>query len=664
MWLKLLLLTLYFVFLFVLCRMLETFSWYNDTGSLVTSFVVLDPISLSVKKLKELLDNRGVSYSGVFEKPELVELVKSSGQVTKEELIDALFPSKAAPETTHFTCGSHFYEEVEDTKDSAWLVQVDVDGAESTLLSEKSWEEIRQTAGNFGVRSGVFKCSLDRRLCHRKGWTTSRLILALPRGHKAKEDVILHNHLLPSTPSSILHWVRKHLASRVHEIQTNEELDKWLTYPDGKNSEIRILFFSLLKSCPMFLSAMAIKFNGRVKIGTVDVTTVKSYKRFVKSEDIPAYVVITPEKTSSYGARRGECYNSKSLELYLRTFVPEMNDVFLWSLLLVNVLAAFELFYMNCSFWKHFILYAVCVVKYNCALFLLWLLILALYRFPVTMTLTEISLKCLRIVSGSSVGAILRNDYKCFYSNPFLLFTFAFFASVSGYFLKKFKWLQLVEEDTIFSSFQSLAASRRTVSFQEIDLEIDMDLFVERLSVPNLYIQPVILMDYIKYLPMWKYEGWCDADDELERRRDVLFSSDDESVKISNKPPVPEIKTYTSDGINSIDVSISDNVSSQTQCDVNAGVVLQSRPTIHSELESSRSILQKPRAPDGMLELRECSICLENYRYSECLCGLPCGHNFHMNCIMVWLTRDNHCCPICRRPSYKPRNAMYHQHSQ
>jgi len=29
--------------------------------------------------------------------------------------------------STNFTCGSHFYEEVEDLKDSVWLVQVSVD---------------------------------------------------------------------------------------------------------------------------------------------------------------------------------------------------------------------------------------------------------------------------------------------------------------------------------------------------------------------------------------------------------------------------------------------------------------------------------------------------------------------------------------------------------
>lgn len=49
----------------------------------------------------------------------------------------------------------------------------------------------------------------------------------------------------------------------------------------------------------------------------------------------------------------------------------------------------------------------------------------------------------------------------------------------------------------------------------------------------------------------------------------------------------------------------------------------------------------------------DCAICLDKYRYTVDVCGLPCGHQFHHNCIMVWLQRDNHHCPICRWPAYQ-----------
>lgn len=64
--------------------------------------------------------------------------------------------------------------------------------------------------------------------------------------------------------------------------------------------------------------------------------------------------------------------------------------------------------------------------------------------------------------------------------------------------------------------------------------------------------------------------------------------------------------------------------------------------------------------PAGMLALTECAICLECYRFGCVLCGLPCGHSFHQVCIVGWLSRDNHCCPVCRWPPYKAKPCSLH----
>ena len=70
------LLTLYLVTLFLLSRILEAVAYYEG-GYLASR--ILDPVSLSVRKLKLLLDQRGVSYAGVVEKQELTELIENSG---------------------------------------------------------------------------------------------------------------------------------------------------------------------------------------------------------------------------------------------------------------------------------------------------------------------------------------------------------------------------------------------------------------------------------------------------------------------------------------------------------------------------------------------------------------------------------------------------------
>lgn len=85
------------------------------------------------------------------------------GNPTGEELIDNASSTKVSAETMQFSCGSHFYEEVEDTKDSAWLVQVIMNDEDKPLLSKSVWKEVVHRVSGFGIRTGHFKCSLDKR---------------------------------------------------------------------------------------------------------------------------------------------------------------------------------------------------------------------------------------------------------------------------------------------------------------------------------------------------------------------------------------------------------------------------------------------------------------------------------------------------------------------
>lgn len=49
--------------------------------------------------------------------------------------------------------------------------------------------------------------------------------------------------------------------------------------------------------------------------------------------------------------------------------------------------------------------------------------------------------------------------------------------------------------------------------------------------------------------------------------------------------------------------------------------------------------------PDGS---QDCAICKETMHKSEMkVKKLPCGHNFHGECILPWL-RQNNTCPVCR----------------
>lgn len=68
--------------------------------------------------------------------------------------------------------------------------------------------------------------------------------------------------------------------------------------------------------------------------------------------------------------------------------------------------------------------------------------------------------------------------------------------------------------------------------------------------------------------------------------------------------------------------------------------------------------------PECMLQTTDCAVCLEGYKYGTALCGLPCGHNYHQRCILAWLQRDNHHCPVCRWPAYRTKSLRMHLHQE
>ena len=69
-------LIIYLAVLFIVTRLLEAVIW-SDQGQISRRF--LDPMTISVLRLKALLEQRGVSYDNLVEKGELTDLVEASG---------------------------------------------------------------------------------------------------------------------------------------------------------------------------------------------------------------------------------------------------------------------------------------------------------------------------------------------------------------------------------------------------------------------------------------------------------------------------------------------------------------------------------------------------------------------------------------------------------
>ncbi|KAJ7408444.1 E3 ubiquitin-protein ligase RNF103 isoform X2 [Willisornis vidua] len=579
MWVKLCCLLLYFLALFVLARVFEAVAWY-ESGFLATQLV--DPVALSFRKLRTILECRGLGHSGLPEKKDVRELVEKSGDLMEGELYSALKEEEASESvsSTNFSGEMHFYELVEDTKDGIWLVQV-IANDRSPLVGKVHWEKMVKKVSRFGIRTGTFNCSSDPRYCKRRGWLKSTLIMSVPQTSTSKGRVMLKEYSGRRIEvEHIFKWITAHAASRIKTIYNSEHLKEEWNKSD--QYRVKIYLFANLDQPPAFFSALSVKFTGRVEFIFVNVENWdnKSYMAEIGVYKTPSYILRTPE---------------------------------------------------------------------------------GIYRYSNTTTL----------------ASWVRADWMFYSSHPALfLSTYLGHGLLIDYFEKKrrrnnntdevnannLEWLSSLWDWYTSYLFHPIA------SFQHFpfdsDWDEDPDLFLERLAFPDLWLHPLIPTDYIKNLPMWRFKCLSTHSDEemLETFPDSESDSDSENKEV-----------FSSDR----EASEDDELSTCHRCSEGERrcstepCPCANKYCHHEPCErKARSYGSYSSAgdmepdwsawPAEMLHCTECVVCLENFTRGCLLMGLPCGHVFHQNCIVMWLAGGRHCCPVCRWPSYKKKQPYTH----
>ncbi|XP_070818828.1 E3 ubiquitin-protein ligase RNF103 isoform X2 [Chaetodon trifascialis] len=378
MWLKFFFLLLYFILLFMLARIFEAVVWY-ETGVFATQLV--DPVTLSYKKLKTILECRGLGYSGLAAKKDVSELVEKSGELTQGELYSAIKKEKEQTEagdvtTTHFSGEMHFYELVEDTKDGIWLVQVIAQDREA-LLSQSSWGKMVQKVSQFGIRTGTFNCSNDYRSCIKRGWKRSTLIMSVPQTSASKGKVMLKEYNGRRIEAEhIFRWMTSHVAHRIKTLRQSKRLvEEWgsdLSHP------VKMFLFARLSQPPAFFSSLSIKFTGRIEFIYVDVRHWDNHSSLseIGVKQSPAYILKMPEGIYRYGNSTGEFLSLAAMDTFLRSVQPEVNDLFVLSLVLINLLAWMDLFITQGATVKRFVVLIRTLGTYNSILLGSWLPVL------------------------------------------------------------------------------------------------------------------------------------------------------------------------------------------------------------------------------------------------------------------------------------------------
>ncbi|XP_068957157.1 E3 ubiquitin-protein ligase RNF103 isoform X2 [Petaurus breviceps papuanus] len=675
MWLKLFFLLLYFLVLFVLARFFEAIVWY-ETGILATQLV--DPVALSFKKLKTILECRGLGYSGLPEKKDVRELVEKSGDLMEGELYSALKEEEASESasSTNFSGEMHFYELVEDTKDGIWLVQV-IASDRSPLVGKVHWEKMVKKVSRFGIRTGTFNCSSDPRYCRRRGWIRSTLIMSVPQTSTSKGKVMLKEYSGRKMEAEhIFKWITAHAASRIKTIYNAEHLKQEWNRSD--QYWVKIYLFANLDQPPAFFSALSIKFTGRVEFIFVNVENWQNRSSMtdIGIHSMPSYILRTPEGIYRYGNNTGEFLSLRALDSFLRSLQPEVNDLFVLSLVLVNLMAWMDLFITQGATIKRFVVLISTLGTYNSLLIISWLPVLGFLQLPYLDSFYEYSLKLLRYSNTTTLASWVRADWMFYSSHPALfLSTYLGHGLLIDYFEKKrrrhhnpeevnannLEWLSSLWDWYTSYLFHPIA------SFQNFpvdsDWDEDPDLFLERLAFPDLWLHPLIPTDYIKNLPMWRFKclGAPSEEDVSEGSQEPENDSDGENsdtftreTEVSDHQPSPT--SPPPEG--------SHRKNEACSC---AGRYCQTGP---HQRERRGSYGSYDAGEDGepdwlawpatMLHCTECVVCLENFDHGCLLTGLPCGHVFHQNCIIMWLAGGRHCCPVCRWPSYKKKQPRGH----
>ncbi|KAG9272140.1 E3 ubiquitin-protein ligase RNF103 [Astyanax mexicanus] len=648
MWLKLFFLLLYFFVLFVLARFFEAVVWY-ETGIFATQLV--DPVTLSFKKLKTILECRGLGYSGLAEKRDVRELVENSGELMQGELYSALKNEKeetGSDSSTTFSGEMHFYELVEDTKDGIWLVQV-IAQDRNPLLSTANWGKMVQKVSQFGIRTGTFNCSNDTRYCRKRGWMKSTLIMSVPQTYASKGKVMLKEYNGRRIETEhIFKWMTAHVASRIKTIRFSQQLmDDWY---QKEKQPVKMFLFAKLLQPPAFFSALSIKFTGRIEFIFVDLRNWDnaSCLEEIGVQHMPSYILKTPEGIYRYGNSTGEFISLHAMDMFLRSVQPEVNDLFVLSLVMVNLMAWMDLFITQGVTIKRFVVLISTLGTYNSLLIISWLPILGFLQLPYLDNFYEYSLKLLRYADTTTIASWVRSDWTFYSSHPALfLSTYLAHGLLIDYFEKK---RRCGNEDQNANNLEWLSSLwdwytsylvHPIASFQnfpnESDWDDDPNFILERLAFPDLWLRPLVPIDYIKNLPTWRFkctqpQGIVTGSQENQPNRMVHPSGDEPDGG-------QQEHHYSSENTHNDGGGLT-------------GMKLEESWASGEEQDTDWS-----HWPSGMLHCTECVVCLENFE-TECLVmGLPCGHVFHQQCIVVWLAGGRHCCPVCRWPSYKKRPA-------
>ena len=562
-------------------------------------------------------------------------------------------------------------------------------------------------------------------MCARRQWYTPQLLLALPDTYKTKANVALFGFTGPIRITTLFDWIKVKIDAQIETISDAKSLQsQWLEYSSSLDPEVRVIFISTLSSVPLFLSALSVKFPGRVKIGHVDTKSDKGTAMMKKLnlKKTNGYFIVTKDKKFWYGNGRGETFTFRAFELFLKSIYPNMNDLFICSMIMTNIACCFEVVFATGNVIRRFVRFCLCIFKFNLLLMLMWILILGVVQTGIFRSLYLVGLRGLRILTTSQFFSLVLKDLR-YYSReveiPIVTLVIMILICIklkSKYFNNMDNQDEEEESDWWnFTTLQTVDYSNwwETTRLRPFDQIFNPTAGIMGMQPDSLFgsQEHSISKEYIKHLPSWKYSSKkitaSNVNKAIDHSLDVNQSAKNSFKETDHHRDQDEMPTGQ---------RVSGKSSTQSTCIPGTSVVLSGNHSIGCNIgctcrQGNMSINQpnSPRSqvsscalpqsseggnvdtppvnpeepyleerhenpfkqfskayesknlnlrmgkPLGYQEILQCVICLDDFVDGVFLRGLPCGHVFHNACILAWLMRENHFCPVCRAPSNESR---------
>ena len=422
-------------------------------------------------------------------------------------------------------------------------------------------------------------------------------------------------------------------------------------WPSAESSDevpasIQVLYVSTGSVLPALLVPLKLKFQKQVKFGKALSTDAKKLNKLTRlnGKESSALVYIRARKYDVfYGDFRGEIFSFPHLHAHLRFLNPDINFYFTWSVYICNFLSALSFLTTTGPLFSRLVAVIKSIVGYNFVLLGAWL-IASGCKLEVSSAIAARAWTFIYSPANRQVVSLLVMDFarlrQCFLP---ALAGFILFFWTCMFALRRFNMISDEQGETVSGLSDLLLNDPPNPASNDISQR-----WIERLATPELWLQPLVPPQYIEDLPVWEYTGPCER-------------SSDESDADRNASPYrtasPSPNRQVTDSQQQCRVrgrSFFGHSTQQATSRLTQGLIRSIRSCLRGR---SPRVRKTTGPPEGMRQDSSCSVCLEHYKCRSIVCGLPCGHVFHHACILAWLDSDKHCCPVCRWPSYRPKNA-------